>query len=82
MHPSFDAARVEKPASVIGETHVKKSLSPPSQTLLQETYYKNLSALGIAADKTCLHSAGSQKQQSSSQPTIKKHHVPGGIFDE
>jgi hypothetical protein len=23
--------------------------------------------------------AGSQKQQSSSQPTIKKHNVPGGI---
>jgi hypothetical protein len=25
------------------------------------------------------HLAGFQKQQSSSQPTIKKHNVPGGI---
>jgi len=62
-----------------GETRVKKS-----STALQKSCYrihpaKTFQLSQMLPIQPAMHLAGDQKKQSSSQPTIKKHHVPGGI---
>jgi hypothetical protein len=62
-----------------GESHVKKSLKAQQKPCYRIRPAKTFQLRGMLPIQAATHLAGFQKKQSSSQPTIKKHHVPGGI---
>ncbi|WP_223528210.1 hypothetical protein [Pseudomonas sp. GL-R-19] len=68
-----------KRALPAGERHVKKSLKRCKNLVTESAAQKPFSSRNCCRYILLTQLGGLQKKQSSSQPTKKKHYVPGGI---
>ncbi|WP_223546106.1 hypothetical protein [Pseudomonas sp. A-B-19] len=68
-----------KRALPAGERHVKKSLKRCKNLVTESAAQKPFSSRKCCRYILLTQLGGPQKKQSSSQPTKKKHCVPGGI---
>ncbi|MBV7546544.1 hypothetical protein KW849_09595 [Pseudomonas sp. PDM26] len=68
-----------KRALPAGERHVKKSLKRRKNLVTESAAQKPFSSRDCCRYILLTQLGGLQKKQSSSRPTKKKHHVPGGI---